>query len=222
MFRFFKKGSNRRFKFQKDYRVDLGSFMSRSGVSVSLSYGFASGRRQASFKNGRYGSTISFARLYDFLSRWYNSGVPFLDKYFATLPKTNIGVSIRKMVNQINTALKAEMEEIIRQQIITKKGLFHRGRKQYKKLKEFRTFYEDTINNLARDIEVKIRKDVVRKLANGKIVMDKKSVTLQTAKIRERLGLDADPSHVFYASAQLAGAIEVTFNIEIEEEQVGI
>jgi hypothetical protein len=222
MFSFFGNEKRNRFKFKKDYAVDLGTFMSRSGVSVYLSYGFSGGRRKASFRDGRYGSSIGFARLYDFLSRVYNNGAPFLDRYFESLPKSNIGDSVRRMVNSLNNSLKNEMDEIVQQQVLTKKGLFHKGRKQYKRLKEFKTFYAESIEDLAKDIEEKIRKDVVRKLANGKIVMDKKSVTMQTIRIRERLGLDTDPSHVFYASAQLAGAIEVTFNIEVEEEQIGV
>ena len=199
------------------YNVDLGEIVGDSGVSIYMEAGymFSDERRKNRITmvgDGRatYGSRKSFRNIYAQLVKW-NGNKPFIETYFETHFKRNFEAEVKHKTDALLNDLVDEYINIISMQRMTKGGEFKKSTAAYKKLGRYDKWREGELTKVFDDLSNRIKKDVARCLATGKIpLMFNYKSTANTEKRRKRLGLV--PIRKFFATGQLIDNLVITFS----------
>jgi hypothetical protein len=201
----------------KMYNVDLGEIIGDSGVSIYMEAGYMftdDRRKNRLMAVGRgkalYGSRKSFRNIYAQLVKW-NGGKPFIETYFETHFKRNFGEEVKVKTDKLLNDLVDEYINLISLQTMTKSGDFKKSTKAYRKLGKYEKWREGELSTVFDDLSHRIKKDVGRCLATGKIpLMFNYKSTANTPQVRKRLGLL--PLRKFFATGQLIDNLVITFS----------
>lgn len=196
--------------------VNLGMFNKKSQVSASLSYSLLNKTRNAKTGKGVYGADkMYFPRLYEILSTMYNGNVPFIDEYLEKLPRREAGKAVKEYLTSVADAMLSKKEALLSSISTMKGGKIKKLAATVRALTEFDEQKKRQLDESARSVEEAIQDDIVRLLASGRLPMRKKYLSDATMLSRKYHGLDVDPTHVFYASGQLARAFRLHFEVDV-------
>jgi len=166
----------------------------------------------------------SFRALYEFLCDYFNGGYPFIDTYFGQVFKT------RPVYQRFLTIYSDIQEDIAEEQFgyyqtlpLNKDNTPNKSYSVSKRFKDFRVWQDPIVRMGCRRVADEIRGDIINCLVSGRIPMSHKpgksgslgptSVSLATAKVRERLAGMNHPTRLFFASGQLISNLNIYVEI---------
>jgi len=215
---------------------DLGNF----GQPYQITYNFSSAIRNNLFSSKsaalsvksltssvkEYGASgWSFRALYEFLCDYHNGGYPFIDTYFERIFKTRpVYQRFLEIYNDVREDIAAEQLDLLQDAPLKNDGTPDMRYAASKRFADLKVWQDPVIKLNCRRVADDIRADIVRCLYSGRIPMCHRpgksgstgirSVSLHTAKIREKLAGMKHPTRLFFASGQLIAHLNIFVELD--------